>query len=76
MQPKLACKTQPSQLSKMDDHFVGSKAGAFATTLAQLVTTPLYVIINQLMTGKGQNGVSLTNDEKKKNYFQSLLTLA
>jgi solute carrier family 25 S-adenosylmethionine transporter 26 len=54
----------------------GAQAGAFATALAQLVTTPLDVIRNRLMTGKGQNGVPLSDEEKKKNYVQSLLTLA
>jgi solute carrier family 25 S-adenosylmethionine transporter 26 len=55
--------------------FEGAQAGAFATALAQLVTTPLDVIRNRLMTGKSQNGVSLTDEEKGKNYFQSLVTL-
>lgn len=54
----------------------GAQAGALATAVAQLVTTPLDVVRNRLMTGRNSNGVLLTEKEKDVGYLESLTTLA
>jgi hypothetical protein len=43
---------------------------------AQLVTTPLDVIRNRLMTGKDRNGAALSKDELNENYSGALGRLA
>jgi solute carrier family 25 S-adenosylmethionine transporter 26 len=53
----------------------GARVGAYATALAQLVTTPLDVVRNRLMTGKNNLGESLTEEEKKRGYLRSLVDL-
>ena len=49
----------------------GARAGAFATALAQFITTPFDVIRNRLMSGKGRK-----EGQGLENYLQSLVTLA
>lgn len=56
--------------------FEGAKAGALATAVAQLLTTPLDVVRNRLMTGRNSDGVLLTEEEKDVGYVESLTTLA
>ena len=53
----------------------GATAGALATGLAQVVTTPLDVVRNRLMTGNDGNGSSLSQEENNKGYIESLITL-
>jgi solute carrier family 25 S-adenosylmethionine transporter 26 len=43
---------------------------------AQLVTTPLDVIRNRLMTGKDRSGAALSKDELNENYVEALGRLA
>jgi solute carrier family 25 S-adenosylmethionine transporter 26 len=56
----------------------GAEAGALATACAQLITTPLDVIRNRLMTRKDRNGVSLSKDENDLNesYLEALIRLS
>ena len=51
----------------------GAAAGAVATAVAQLLTTPLDVVRNRLMTGKDG---SVPAEEKPRGYIQSLIRLA
>lgn len=53
----------------------GAGAGALATTLSQLATTPLDVVRNRLMTGKNANGTRLSEEEKDNGYIGNLITL-
>lgn len=53
----------------------GAGAGAIATSLSQLATTPLDVVRNRLMTGKNADGVKLSEEEKNKGYIESLVAL-
>lgn len=53
----------------------GAGAGAIATSLSQLATTPLDVVRNRLMTGKNANGSNLSLEEKKQGYIESLVAL-
>lgn len=53
----------------------GARAGAIATSLSQLATTPLDVVRNRLMTGKNAEGANLSEEEKKKGYIDSLIAL-
>uniref|UniRef100_A0A7S4AWP2 Mitochondrial carrier protein n=1 Tax=Pseudo-nitzschia australis TaxID=44445 RepID=A0A7S4AWP2_9STRA len=53
----------------------GARAGALATAMSQLITTPLDVVRNRLMTGKNRSGSSLSEEEKNKGYIESLVAL-
>ena len=53
----------------------GAGAGAIATSLSQLATTPFDVVRNRLMTGKNADGVKLSEEEKTKGYIESLVAL-
>ena len=54
--------------------FEGARAGALATALAQLLTTPLDVVRNRRMTGKNKIGSSASKDEEN-GYIESLINL-
>jgi solute carrier family 25 S-adenosylmethionine transporter 26 len=51
----------------------GAQAGAVATAVAQLVTTPLDVVRNRLMTGLDDDGDD--DDRKGRGYLESLVSL-